>query len=244
MTGDVVYYQCQIWFRQTVTRKCLWQFEVLQNLLLKLFGLFLFFPPVSHNAKHNLRSSKIEITVEGSTVFYFLLWHWELLGYMGCSQCQQSQSSMIAGQSISSSVAGLNECMNLPPCLSYFCFQFAELYIREGFPASPTSHCSQLLHQPHQSEALSRWVWKIAESLKLLKLWFQKSIFDVAEKISITQKWREKKCFSVTQSKYTLFLQAFLHLGGCPCFKPVHSELSMLFWSAAPSHNCEPQDYL
>lgn len=150
MTGDVVYYQCQIWFRQTVTRKCLWQFKVLQNLLLKLFGLFHFFPPVSHSAKHYLRSSKIQITAEGSIVFYSIHWHWEPVGYMGCSLCQPAPSSVIAGQLISSSVAGLKEHEN--PASPISASRLQSNIVREGFPAC---HCSCLYYQPvHQS----RWL--------------------------------------------------------------------------------------
>lgn len=131
MTGDVVYYQCQIWFRQTVTRKCLWQFKVLQNLLLKLFGLFHFFPPVSHSAKHYLRSSKIQITAEGSIVFYSLHWHWEPVSYMGCSLCQPAPSSVIAGQLISSGVAGLKEHEN--PAFPISASKLQSYIVREGF---------------------------------------------------------------------------------------------------------------
>lgn len=42
---------------------------------------------------------------------------------------------------------------------------------------------------------------------------------------------------------YIIIISGFSSFRGCPCFKPVHSELSMLFWSAAPSHSLEPWDY-
>lgn len=61
-------------------------------------------------------------------MFSSLLWHWELLGYVCCRQCQQSQSSTVAGQSVSSwkFPAGVKERMDLPPHLSYFCVQIAD----------------------------------------------------------------------------------------------------------------------
>lgn len=51
-------------------------------------------------------------------MLYSVLWHWKLLGYRDCSQHLHSQSRMIAEQTVSSSMAGLKECRNLPPSLS------------------------------------------------------------------------------------------------------------------------------
>lgn len=72
---------------------------------------------------------------------------------------------------------------------------------------------------------------------KLLKMGFPKDVLDVVggKNLLNTKVEGEKECFSVTQSKYALFFQSFLHLGACPSFKPVHSEPSRLFCSGDPS---------
>lgn len=159
------------------------------------FFLFLPFPLppiISHSAKHNLKSSKTQVTVDGSIVFYSALWHWQLLGCRDCSQCLHSQRRMIAGQTISSSLAGLRECRHLPPSLSPISVSSLQTDVeKELFQAvQHLTALSTISLRSHPGESGKRL--KVLQ--KLLEMWFPKGILDVVEEnISSTQKWRGKR---------------------------------------------------
>lgn len=213
--------------------------------IIKAVWSFLPPPPVSHIPKHHLRSSKTQITVDASIVFYSVFWPWKLLGYRDYSQHLHSQSRMIAGQTISCSMAGLKERRNLPPSLSPISV------------SSLQSDAGRELFQPVQHLiALSSAISNISLRLhpdelkdlqKLLKLCFPRGILEALggkrKPLLNTKMEGKKNFFSAAQSKCALFFQPFLHFGGCPSFKPVRLKPSRLFCSADPSHNPEPWNY-